>query len=988
MRYGLSVSIDCDVLNGGNDILNGGAGDDLLDGGSSIATLSFGFESRGSTDNDILNGGAGFDTYLIYPIQNASSDQRFGMDTISDSDGLGIVKDVTNPAEVITGTATRLSAQDWAFTSSTGKLHNVRQSGGDMILDNTVTIKNFAPTTTKLGIALGNQSYPQEAQVWKLGDPTTQTNGLHIGTGNVTLTGGSGNDVFVVSGVQGQTTQQIITDYEVNNPYEKIGIKWSATADTGSKVPYSSLSFAQAGADTIVTVSGQNQTITLLNVNKNDLTSEDFYFLTRNDDPLVVSIPGKILAGAPAGTSANNDVLIGTAYADGILGHDGNDILRGGQGNDGLVGGNGNDFLDGGDGYDTLLGELGADELHTGNGIYNTLMGGNGNDTLVMDIKTRANLDPAPPTSWSNYWGNGDLFMGGVGLDTFKIMDQNQLQLDASVTLAVRIADFETIDKLDISALRNVSSLADLTYGGTSSSPQGTIYNYTIGKILIQVNMPLTASVVTFHQNVITQVSEVGTTLTVAAAGAADYTLASGQIAVISSASASGTDGYNIAAFYNYNAATGSKMDVSQLGNFSFIGNGAFTANSLAQVQAISTNGSTMLALDINGDANLDMQLLLVGVNAVSNNDFILSANAATSGNDTLNGTASNDTLDGLAGNDTLNGLTGNDTLTGGLGNDILNGDDGSDTISYAYLTSNGVNVNMNDGTANAGASDQDSFTSIENFIGSAQADNFVVAGNNVTVNGGNGDDLFEIAGTGTNTIYSTAADSKVKANWTDSAQSINIVTQNGVEGIIISNGLSGADARTTIAFGVSRVELGAGHDVANITSLAASNPLFSIDTGGGNDTVNLTGVTRNMDIYGGRGNETLIGGSGNDTIFGYEDNDTITGGDGKDEMRGGSETDTFVYSAVSDSGIGAGNRDIIWDFSQSEGDKINLSAFAGTFAFLGTAAFTGGAAPEVRYATEGSNTIISVNANNDTTTDFEIQLNGNIALTASDFLL
>ncbi len=47
----------------------------------------------------------------------------------------------------------------------------------------------------------------------------------------------------------------------------------------------------------------------------------------------------------------------------------------------------------------------------------------------------------------------------------------------------------------------------------------------------------------------------------------------------------------------------------------------------------------------------------------------------ATSGNDSLTGTAWADTLSGLAGNDAIHGNDGNDALYGGAGADSLYGD-------------------------------------------------------------------------------------------------------------------------------------------------------------------------------------------------------------------------------------------------------------------------------------------------------------------------
>jgi Peptidase M10 serralysin C terminal. len=133
---------------------------------------------------------------------------------------------------------------------------------------------------------------------------------------------------------------------------------------------------------------------------------------------------------------------------------------------------------------------------------------------------------------------------------------------------------------------------------------------------------------------------------------------------------------------------------------------------------------------------------------------------------------------------------------------------------------------------------------------------------------------------------------------------------------------------------------------------------------------------------------ENIIGSSFNDQLIGDAGANQISGGAGNDSITGGLGSELFVYKAVSDSGIGLGNRDIITDFSRAQGDRIDLSAFTGTFGFLGTGAFTGGTTPQVRYVNDGTNTILQVNTNNDTIADFEIQVNGQVAFVSGDFVL
>jgi len=84
--------------------------------------------------------------------------------------------------------------------------------------------------------------------------------------------------------------------------------------------------------------------------------------------------------------------------------------------------------------------------------------------------------------------------------------------------------------------------------------------------------------------------------------------------------------------------------------------------------------------------------------------------------------------------------------------------------------------------------------------------------------------------------------------------------------------------------------------------------------TGGGDDLV-----------IGGAGNDVLSGESGNDTIFGGDGFDFIVGGRGADRLTGGADSDVFVFTQFEESRSGAGNRDVITDFT-IEQDIIDLS--------------------------------------------------------------
>ena len=101
-----------------------------------------------------------------------------------------------------------------------------------------------------------------------------------------------------------------------------------------------------------------------------------------------------------------NDVLIANGGNDRVLGGRGNDTMRGAEGNDSLSAGEGDDRLLGGTGADTLAGDPGND-IMIGEGGADLLLGGAGRDTL--------------DGSWENddLFGDDDddLLLGGHGAD-------------------------------------------------------------------------------------------------------------------------------------------------------------------------------------------------------------------------------------------------------------------------------------------------------------------------------------------------------------------------------------------------------------------------------------------------------------------------------------------------------------------------------------------------------------------------------------------
>ncbi|MBX3479058.1 MAG: hypothetical protein KF842_01520 [Caulobacter sp.] len=145
--------------------------------------------------------------------------------------------------------------------------------------------------------------------------------------------------------------------------------------------------------------------------------------------------------------------------------------------------------------------------------------------------------------------------------------------------------------------------------------------------------------------------------------------------------------------------------------------------------------------------------------------------------------------------------------------------------------------------------------------------------------------------------------------------------------------------------------------------------------------------------LYGGDDKDVLYGEDGDDLLDGGEGNDTLIGGAGADTMIGGAGRDVFTLQAISDSGVGAGLRDVISDFDAL--DVLDLRAIdantnlAGdqAFSFIGSGAFTN-TAGQLRFVTDGEGTHIFGDVDGDGVADFEVLLTGVIPVNAGDFLL
>jgi Ca2+-binding RTX toxin-like protein len=382
----------------------------------------------------------------------------------------------------------------------------------------------------------------------------------------------------------------------------------------------------------------------------------------------------------------------------------------------------------------------------------------------------------------------------------------------------------------------------------------------------------------------------------------------------------------------------------------------------------------------------------VTGLGKAADEDKLVDIENLTGSNydDTLAGDDDNNVLKGLKGGDRLNGWIGNDTLEGGEGYDRLEGWDGADHLdggagfdyaAYKYSTA-GVQVDLLAGTGALGQAEGDTLVNIEGVDGSDFADVLRGDANYNSLLGGKGADTLSGRG-GSDDLYGHEGKDILNGGGGDDVLS-------GGKGADTLNGGTGFDtANYYLAGAAIGVNLASGGTAGE----AAGDVYNAIETVWGSahgDTITGDGNANTLVGYG--GNDTMAGGGGADRLLGREDNDVLKGGAGADTIEGGASADTmtggagadvFYYNALPDSGTTAATRDVITDFQHGI-DKIDLSDIGGkTYVGFSFSSIPG----QVRQFYEGGNTVIQLDTTGLKTAAMEITLQGQIILSADDFI-
>ncbi|KNG92920.1 calcium-binding protein [Pseudaestuariivita atlantica] len=363
---------------------------------------------------------------------------------------------------------------------------------------------------------------------------------------------------------------------------------------------------------------------------------------------------------------------------------------------------------------------------------------------------------------------------------------------------------------------------------------------------------------------------------------------------------------------------------------------------------------------------------------------------------DMLTGSGGAEELRGGSGNDTLEALAGNDTLSDGPGDDVSNGGAGDDV----FILGLEGGMDMLDG----GDGIDTLILPLEGITGAVPSFVDLIAGEVGAIGFPNGRDTVM-------NIENVTIEGDVDVAFTGDGMN-NLLTGSGGDDTLI-----GGDGDDTLlpGAGVDEVDGGAGIDMVSYVGATRSvrvdlqNPALNYNdaagdtftdvevfrTGAGIDQ--LRGDASGNVFYTGEVSDRLYGRAGDDTLFGETGADAFYGGLGADVMTGGDDAgrrDRFIYFNAAETGVGAGNRDVITDFVPGE-DRIELSridadltqGFKQRFDFIGDAAFSG-TGGELRFEQQGGITLVQADRDGDGVADMEIELTGTLTLTATDFLI
>jgi Ca2+-binding RTX toxin-like protein len=768
-----------DILTGNtaNNVLEGGGGADQINGGSGIDTASYEHSDAGVTvilDNTgaasfISDGDATGDT--LSSIENLRGSAF--MDTLTGNSSDNLIEGGIE-ADTLDGGGNTILGDTLSYEHSaasvtidfTGATAILRANGGDAtgdIYTNFENIRGSAFNDTLTGDANANILNGNTGNDTLAGNAGADT--LNGGSGNDILIGGTENDIL--NGDDGDDILDGSADNDTlnggNGNDVLIGGSGADILNGTSGIDIASYETALTGVTASLTTPAINTGDALGDTYSNidNLRGSDF------DDILTGDNGDNVLEGRQGGDQMNGGLGLDTAsYANATTGVSASlllpatntgeaigdtytsiEILLGSAFSDTLIGDNGNNVIEGG---------LGADTLDGGS---NTLAG----DTLSYEHSSAAvtinftgataALKASGGSAVGDIYSNFENIRGSAFNDT--------LTGDANANILNGDAGVDTLNGNEGIDTLNGDDGNDILIGGVD----GDILNGGNGTDTASYETALvgvTASLLTPGSNTGDAAGDTYTSVENLRGSSFNDTL-TGDSGVNVLEGGLGADtldgglGVDTASYSNATTGVSASLSLPATNTGEAFGDTyANIENLLGSIFDDVLNGNAS-ANSLSGNAGNDLLIGGAGADSLdggTGTDIAsyetalggVTASLLTPGSNT--GDALGDTytsienLRGSAFSDILTGNNGDNILEGGLGGDTLNGGLGIDTASYTNAAT-GVSASLSVPASNTGEALGDTFTGIENLLGSAFSDTLEGDINTNILTGGTSSDTF-----------------------------------------------------------------------------------------------------------------------------------------------------------------------------------------------------------------------------------------------------
>lgn len=954
-----------DILRGGagNDMLYGYSGDDILEGGTGYDSL------YGGDGNDVLvvgpdggyaSGGVGDDLYLY--------DAGDGSLNVSDDGGNDTLR-----------FGTGIHVEDAQFQKQYNSLQITLSDGGQIVINSWFNSINyiierfeFADGTVLLASELNQVLLVQEGTpgndtlygtglddtlIGAAGNDTLRgeygndllrgdqgQDLLYGGYGDDHLYGGEGNDVLYGEDGNDRLDGGAGDDYLVggagNDDYRELGMGQDRILDSAgldnlyfaSDLLPEHLIFSRVNADLRIGFSGRDDSVTL----------QEWFRQPRNSIEAFFFADGSQLSAADINSAFS--LVSGNGS---ITGSAGDDLLYGGTGQDTLQGGAGNDLLDGGAGADSLMG--GADDDTYIADINDTIVEfpGEGIDTLVWTssaaVVLPAELEDLVLTESAGYQATGN------ALDNRIVGNSKANSLDGGAGADILEGGLDS----DTYYVDNPGDLVvERANEGAYDSVRASV-SYTLPEYVENLTLTGNAAINGFGNELDNSLT--GNDAANVLMGGAGNDYLTGRLGIDTLMGGSGDDYYYLDGYDDILVEQADEgydriliNEVSeQKGNTQYVGTFTMADN----IESLRLTGWVTHAtlygnaqdnvIDARGARVFDRQIGNVTWYYLAEVDIY-----AGDGNDTLYASEGGGILNGGLGADVMYGGSGNDTyyVDSEFDQVIENPSSGTDrvysAISYT-LAANIENLYLLGSTDINGTGNDQSNVLYGNsgnnvLIGGAGNDRLDGGGGNDTLIGGIGDDTYVVSSNALIIEQANEGMDRVESSVSYSLgahfEHLTLTGGTAIDGTgnELDNKLQGNYAKNRLIGGAGNDTLdgGAGNDtmlggtgddnyyvdstkdvVTELANEGIDTVFSSVTYTLGNNLENLTLI--GYGSIGGTGNalnNVLIGNATNNTLSGGEGSDWLDGMGGADKMVGGKGDDTYVVDVSTDNVVERSN--------------------------------------------------------------------------------